>query len=165
MIFPQVLSYIPYINEFKDFHTFYDSKYKQSKGEVIIYIEFGVLVYLFILLITSFFKVTTTPPGIIPDSNLWKIKIPQDANKEIQTEIFAVSINKRERELVLNKNRIYENNEISGNITVEENYYFVNERSSNESIRYCLVCKAFKVNSIKFSQIDAITANTVINVL
>ena len=148
LIFPEIMKSIPYIREFRDFHNFYDMKYMKSKGEIIIYIELGIMIYLVSLLILSFYKVTTTHPGQVPENNLWKIQIPHDANKNIQTEIFAIAINNREKELLNNKNKIFEKLENTDNLQVSQKEYFVNERIPNDSVRYCLVCKSFKVSYI-----------------
>ncbi len=67
LIYPEFIVGISYFSEFRDFHNFYNHKYKQAKGEIIIYIEFGVFIYLYILLISCFFKVSITEPGTIPD--------------------------------------------------------------------------------------------------
>ena len=65
---------IPFTNEFKDFHDFYDQRYKENKGKTVILIEFGICIELYLLLIVSFYQVCTTNPGNISDDEVIFLK-------------------------------------------------------------------------------------------
>jgi len=152
---PQLIKNITFINEFQDFHDYYNHKYRESKGDVSIFIEFGILIYLFVLLTTSFFQVFVTEPGAIPNDSTWKINVPENLNNNLMTEVFSYAINKREKYLLSNKNYLFDHEGAldKSNSTEAESIdisngsnilYVVNERTSTESVRYCLYCKAFK---------------------
>ena len=61
---------IPFISEFQSFHEFYNESYKENKGTIMILIEFGIFIEIYILLVVSFYKVSTTNPGNIPNDNV-----------------------------------------------------------------------------------------------
>ncbi len=100
MLYPGLVHNIYFLNEFKEFH---DKKYKLDKGEHIIWMEFYILIILFSLLVISFFKTALCDPGNIPDNDVWKINIPDNFPIELQGELIALIIDKREE--ILNNNR------------------------------------------------------------
>jgi hypothetical protein len=99
--------YNSYFREFKEFH---DHRYKSNKGEQIIWCEFIFFLYLYIVLIISYMRVYFTDAGHVPDDNLWNINIPDNISSEMQLELFAVNLSRREEILHANKNIICEEN-------------------------------------------------------
>ena len=169
LLFPDYVRKIPFITEFKDFHDFYDQNYKVAKGHMVILIEFGIFMELYFLLIFSYYRTCTTPPGEIPDDEvkfnfeqIWNINIPKNVSQNIKTEMFALALNKREEELLQNRNilniqslndstnstsKMTFNQDISIS-SIESNPIVVNERTSTGGVRYCTTCTKFKVKFI-----------------
>lgn len=119
--------YHSYFQEFKEFH---DMNYKESKGERIIWVEFYIFLFLYSNLILSYIMVYFTDPGEIPDDPIWTINIPDNLPSQVQFEIFAMKLVKREETLELNKN------------CLTEGYLNLNE--SNSTTSKCHPCLIFR---------------------
>lgn len=78
------------------------------KGENIIWLELYIFFYLYSVLIVSFFRTGMTDPGKIPDDQIWNIDIPDSIPSEMQLELFAVTLGRREEMLQNNRNIITE---------------------------------------------------------
>lgn len=75
-----------------------------------ILIEFYAFLYLYFMLVTSFILTVFTDPGRVPDDPLWDINIPENITEELQLELFALALAKREETLVNNRNILTEEN-------------------------------------------------------
>jgi len=109
-------------------------------------------------MVFSFIFCSLSDPGSIPDDKLWNINIDTSASEEHQLEHFAISLAKREELLFINRNILTDENLNESSSTGKSNYtstldttssegqiyYLVNERSEDDSIRYCLTCQKFK---------------------
>lgn len=114
LFFPNLTEKIEYFKEFKEY---YDNKYKISKGEKIIWIEFSLFLILFGLLILSFYKVSSTNPRDIPNNEIWKINFPEELSQNHKTEYLTLLFERREEILLANKGFISKNATESSDIS------------------------------------------------
>lgn len=105
------------IEYFKEFKEYYDNKYKISKGEKIIWIEFSLFLILFGLLILSFYKVSSTNSWDIPNNEIWKINFPDELSQNQKTEYLTLLFERREEILLANKGFISKNATESSDIS------------------------------------------------
>ncbi len=107
-----------YPNILKDFFIvdifqFHNIKYKDIKSDKYIKIEFYILIFLFFMMIYSYFRTTYTNPGEIPNDELWNMTVPDNFPSDMQSELIALMVEKRERYLETNKNILYRGTQFS----------------------------------------------------
>lgn len=145
LLWPDLIIYFPRLfYHSKEFHEFYDHKYRITKGETKIWIELiffliNYLIFVMAALLTSF-----TNPGEIPNDKNWKINIPENIPSDVQEEMFAIALIKREEMLNNNRSLILEqdNNVVNGDNEILISYSY--ERAQNGKVRYCITCEKFK---------------------
>lgn len=106
MLYPKLVNKIEYFKEFKDYH---DHQYKITKGETLIWIEFGIFMTSYFLLFVSFYRTMLTNPGEVSECEIWKINCPEELNDEQRTNYLTMLFERREEILQANRNIITKN--------------------------------------------------------
>ena len=71
-------------------------------------------------------------------SKNWNININLSLPSNIQTEELVLLLNNQDALLKMNKYKLTEN----------DKEILINEKTSNDGVRYCLICRKFKVNKL-----------------
>lgn len=132
------------LSELKEFKNYYNHAYKIIKGKNVIYIELGFFIFTYLMALISFLRTSLTNPGKIPDTESWKINVNSDVPEEERSQLFYEEIDKREEELLSNKNRLMVEMPREAKSLGYKMQVTISERKSDEALRYCITCLKFK---------------------